>query len=83
MLRSFHIGWVIYPAFWLVKKRNRRLFDGLRDGALAARVAKDIASTKDSPIGHLTARFERALSKLHLGPPFGVREVAVLRRPKE
>jgi SAM-dependent methyltransferase len=77
---NYHIGWVIYPAFWIVKKCNRLKFDSLVGEALADRVANDIAHTRDSRVGHLTTHLERALRKWHLSPPFGIREVITLQR---
>ncbi len=82
VLRVFRIGWTIYPAFWLVKKRNRWLHDDLTAEDLANRVAKDIAATKDSRVGHLACRLERALTGRGLSAAFGIREVAIIRRPE-
>jgi SAM-dependent methyltransferase len=72
-----YVASLIYPAFWLVKKRNRRRYGHLEGEALERRVARDIAGTRDSHIGGALRRLEE-LSRLHL--PFGIRNVVVLRK---
>ena len=52
---------LLYPAFWLVKQRNRRRYGDLRGEALEARVTQDIARTRDSRLGELTWRLEDRL----------------------
>ena len=81
VISSFHIGFVIYPAFWMVKKRNRARFDALRDGELKERVAKDIAGTQNSRIGVVACRLERILVRAGVRAPFGVREIVTVERP--
>ncbi|HUZ20667.1 MAG TPA: class I SAM-dependent methyltransferase [Acidimicrobiales bacterium] len=84
VLDDVRLGSLIYPAFWLVKKRNRLLRDHLRGEALKRQVAADIAKTKDSRLGHVTAHLERRLLKRGVVLPFGIRQLAVLeRRPIE
>ena len=51
VLEDAHLGALLYPAFWAVKKRNRRRYDHLRGAALEERVAQDIATTQNSPLG--------------------------------
>jgi ubiquinone/menaquinone biosynthesis C-methylase UbiE len=68
-LEDRYIASLLYPAFWLVKQRNRRRYDGLRDSALEERVAGDIARTRDSRAGHVAWL------------PFGIRSLVVARRP--
>ena len=46
-LEVVHDGFIaalLYPAFWLVKQRNRRRYGDLAGEALRARVAADIAA---------------------------------------
>ena len=81
VLEDAHLGTPLYPAFWAVKKRNRRRFDHLRGAALEERVARDIAGTQDSRLGALACRFERSLLRRGIRLPFGVRGLTVLRRP--
>ena len=78
-----HLGSLLYPAFWLVKQRNRRRYDGLEGEALQARVAANIAGTRDSRLGRLACEMERGLLRAGLRIPFGIRGLTVLERPRE
>jgi SAM-dependent methyltransferase len=83
VLEDAHLGAPLYPAFWAVKKRNRRLHDDLRGDALEARVARDIANTQDSALGAWACRLERTLLRRGVRLPFGIRGLTVVRRPPE
>ncbi|MFZ1994351.1 MAG: methyltransferase domain-containing protein [Solirubrobacteraceae bacterium] len=83
-LEVVHDGYVaslLYPAFWLVKQRNRRRHGDLQGDALERQVAHDIARTHDSRAGALTWDVERALSRLGIRLPFGIRSLVVAARP--
>jgi SAM-dependent methyltransferase len=77
VLEDVYLASLLYPAFWLVKKRNRLLHSGLEGEALARRVARDIAKTKESAVAGAARRVEETL-RLRL--PFGIRNLVVLRR---
>lgn len=77
VIEDRYIASLLYPAFWLVKQRNRRRHDGLEGDALAERVAHDIASTRDSRVARALCRVEQLLP---LRLPFGIRNLVVLRR---
>ena len=77
VLEDVYLASLLYPAFWLVKQRNRRLLDGLEGEQLERRVAADIAGTADSRIGWVLRRVEELL-RLRL--PFGVRGLLTLQR---
>jgi len=81
VLEDIYLGTLVYPAFWLVKKRNRLFRDGLVGEALQRRVSADIANTKDSRLGHWSVGLERLLIAKSITPSFGVRELVVLKRP--
>jgi len=75
------IGGFLYPAFWAVKKRNRRRH---RDPSAEERqrlVAQDIARTESSSVGAALCRIERALRQRGASLPFGVRSLVVFERP--
>ena len=74
---------IIYPAFWLVKKRNRLRCDHLTGPALKERVSRDIAGTQDSPIFSVACNLERWLRRHGIALPFGIRGLSVLERPSE
>ena len=80
VLRTEHLGQLLSPAFWAVKKRNRLLRDGLTGAALQAQVARDISGTKDSALGAAVCRLERSLVRRGASLPFGIRELLVVRR---
>jgi SAM-dependent methyltransferase len=83
-LEVVHDGYVaslLYPAFWLVKQRNRRVHGGLRGVALERQVSGDIARTHDSRLGALTWTVERVLGRAGVNLSFGVRSFVVARRP--
>jgi ubiquinone/menaquinone biosynthesis C-methylase UbiE len=77
---DLHLASLIYPAFWLVKQRNRRRYPGLAGPALEARVAQDIRRTHDSRIGNVLWRVEDALVGCGVRLPFGIRSLVVAER---
>ncbi len=83
VLEDAHLGSVLYPAFWAVKKRNRMRHDHLEGEALERKVAEDIENTQNSSFGALTCRVERSLLRRRVRIPFGVRGITVMRRPAE
>jgi SAM-dependent methyltransferase len=72
-----YLGSLIYPAFWLVKKRNRLRFEGLEGEALKQRVARDIHSTHGSRVAAVLRHVEQSLN---LRLPFGIRNLVLLSR---
>ena len=76
-----HLGSVVFPAFWLLKKRNRRRFDHLAGYELEDRVRRDYGDTKDSSLFNAACRFERGLLQRGVHLPFGIRGMTVVRRP--
>jgi SAM-dependent methyltransferase len=81
VIEDIHLGSLLYPVFWLVKRRNRRCYDHLRGAALEARVTVDIERTRDSHAGHIACRVERALLARGVRLSFGIRSLIVVRRP--
>jgi SAM-dependent methyltransferase len=73
------VGSVVYPAFWALKTRNRRLRMG--PGEAARRVERDIARSSASPLARAAFRLEAAALRAGLRPRHGIREAAVLERP--
>ena len=83
LLEDIHLGAPLYPAFWAVKQRNRRLYGHLQGAALEAKVREDIARTTDSALGRVACRLEERLLALGVRLPFGIRGLTVLARPRE
>lgn len=80
---DIHLCSLVFPAFWVVKKRNRRRFDHLDGADLQAKVARDIAGTQDSRVFASACRIERWLLSHGVALPFGIRGLTVVRRPKK
>jgi len=68
------LGSFLYPAFWAVKKRHRRMSPSATADARTL-VARDIARTRHSKVGELLCRIEERLPRT---PPFGIRELTIL-----
>jgi SAM-dependent methyltransferase len=81
VVEDLHLGGALFPAFWVVKQRNRRRYGQLRGTALAGRVATDIGSSRDSRIVRVGLLLEEALLDRGLRLPFGIRGLTVVRRP--
>ena len=81
-LEDRYIASLLYPAFWLVKQRNRRRYDHLDGAALEARVARDIAGTRDSRAGNVAWHLEERLVGAGVRLPFGIRCLVLARRPE-
>jgi ubiquinone/menaquinone biosynthesis C-methylase UbiE len=75
-----HIAALVYPAFWVVKRRNRWRYDHLRGSALEDRVAADISRTRDSHAGYVTWWLEDRLLRAGIRLPFGIRSLVTARR---
>ncbi len=81
VIEDGYIASLLFPAFWLVKQRNRRLHRDLYGEALEAKVASDISMTQRSLLGEATWSLERRLAALGVRLPFGIRSLVVARRP--
>jgi len=81
--QDIFLGALLYPAFWAVKQRNRRLRSHLTGAALEDRVRQDIANTRDSAAGQIACRLEHRLLEQGIRLPFGIRGLTVLERPLE
>jgi SAM-dependent methyltransferase len=82
VVRDGYIGSLLYPAFWLVKQRNRRVHGALTGAELERQVTADIKRTHDSRIGDLTWEVERQLIRRGLRIPFGIRSIVIAQRPE-
>jgi ubiquinone/menaquinone biosynthesis C-methylase UbiE len=80
VINATHIGSLVYPAFWFVKKRNRRQARGLSPEAEAALVQSQIRQSGESRIVSALMKTELQLGKV-INFPIGIRCVVVLRKP--
>jgi SAM-dependent methyltransferase len=81
VLEDVRLGALLYPAFWLVKQRNRRRYGQLRGEALERRAVRDVERTEDSAVGRLACRLEAGLLRRGVRLPFGIRGLTVLAAP--
>lgn len=79
ILQRTHLGFLVYPAFWLVKKRNRRRLARLGTAEAAVQVKAHIRETGDSAVMAAVMRMELALSRV-VRFPAGIRCVLVVRK---
>ena len=79
VLDESHIGCLIYPAFAIVKKRNKRHLS-LPDSEQLKIVEESINIAKDNPLMNWIMSVEEAM-RYRVPLPFGIRCVAVGRRP--
>jgi ubiquinone/menaquinone biosynthesis C-methylase UbiE len=80
VLLDTHLGALIYPAFWAVKKNNRRKHKAPTPAERQALVERDIDRTTSSSLGALTTRLERALLARRVPLPAGIRSLTFLRK---
>jgi SAM-dependent methyltransferase len=81
VVADMHLGSVVYPAFWILKKRNRLRFDHLEGSELEDRVRSDYGQTKDSPLFTAACTLERWMLEHNVRLPFGIRGLTVVRKP--
>jgi SAM-dependent methyltransferase len=81
VLLDTHLGALIYPAFWAVKKRNRAKHKDPTPAERQALVERDIDRTTDSRLGAMTTRVERRLLARGVSMPAGIRSLTFLRKP--
>ena len=79
ILRSTHLGFFVYPAFWWVKRLNRRKTQLSRE-EIALSVSQEIRSTRTNPILALLFQAEIFAGTM-LSFPVGIRAVFTLRKP--
>ncbi len=79
ILEDTYIASLLYPPFWLVKQRNRLRFGKLDGEALTRRVARDIATTRESRNGQRLRRLEESIGARL---PFGIRNLVVARKAR-
>jgi SAM-dependent methyltransferase len=78
LLKKTHLGFVVFPAFWLTKKRNRRLLS-LPDAKKRKIVAAQIRGSQQSKALASCLALERFLGRA-VSYPWGIRCVVVGRK---
>ncbi len=78
LLDETHLGSLVYPAFYFVKRRNRRYL-ALPSEEKAALIRRMMRTTRKSMAMEVATSFELSLGRL-LRYPFGIRCVAILQK---
>ena len=81
VVEKSHLGFFMYPAFWMVKKRNRRYLNAPAD-VQKRMVAASIRKTNQIPLMTAVMRMEAKLRGV-IHYPFGARCLVVARRRRE
>lgn len=71
IIKRSHLGFFLYPGFWLVKKRNKRLLSEPKDIQQKA-VEKNIRDTGENKLFHMIMQTELWLGR-YLNYPTGIR----------
>ncbi len=79
LIHRSHLGFFVYPAFALIKRRNRRFLNASEEVQRSV-VERNISRTKNSPVLGWLSSFEERLGK-RVSYPFGIRCVLVASKP--
>lgn len=77
VLEKSHLGFFLYPPFWVVKKRNQRYLGQSREIQQAI-VSRSVATARSHPLMHRLMEAEAHLRKL-IYYPFGIRCLVTCR----
>jgi SAM-dependent methyltransferase len=77
-----HLGSLVYPGFWAVKRWNRLRRRNLTFAESEAAVRSAIEQTRHSRLGGIASSAERRLRTRGLRLPFGIRTLGVFIRPE-
>jgi len=80
VLDASHLGFFLFPAFWLVKKLNKRFLTASTEEK-RHRVASNIRTAKQSALMNTLMRMEAGIGG-SVRYPFGIRCVLVAERPR-
>lgn len=81
VLQDAYLGSIVFPPFWLTKKINRRRHRNLSEDERKQLVERSIERTQGSRLGDAASAIERRLLSSGKTLPFGIRSLAVFRRP--
>jgi SAM-dependent methyltransferase len=81
ILHQSHLGFFIYPGFFLVKQLRRKKRSDIREAEIPNLVSKNINQTGNNRIFHALMNFELLLSKV-ISYPFGIRCLITAQKPR-
>jgi ubiquinone/menaquinone biosynthesis C-methylase UbiE len=79
VLNKSHLGFFIYPQFWLVKKLRMKIAQKVEQDQLTAIVSRDIQTTKENILLKVVTNFELFFGKW-VSYPFGIRCLLTLQK---
>ena len=79
ILQASHLGFFLYPGFWVAKRRNRRLTEAPAETQQTA-IAGNMRLLGQNPVLHSLLAAERALGRW-ISYPFGIRCIVACRKP--
>ncbi len=79
--KQSHLGFFLYPGFWLVKKYNQR-FNQASESSQKKQIEKNINATKRNPLLHLLMQTELKLGNF-ISYPVGIRCLLTLYKDKK
>ncbi len=80
VLKQSHLGFFLFPGFWLVKQRNKRLFKN-SDFVQRVSVQNNIKQTGDSKLLHAVMRLELIIGR-KMSFPRGIRCLVRCQKPR-
>ncbi len=81
VLRQSHLGFLLYPGFFLVKFARRRKRASIGDDEIPALIGRNINRTGGDPLLRLAMNLELAIGK-NISYPFGIRCLITGRKPR-
>jgi SAM-dependent methyltransferase len=79
VLRQSHLGFFLYPGFFLVKQLRRKRRADIPEEEIAELVSKNIKQTGDNPFFYALMRFELMIGRI-IPYPFGIRCLVIVQK---
>ena len=80
ILRQSHLGFFLYPGFYLVKRSRRKMRSEISESEIEELVSQNIDQTGDNPFFHGLMGFELTLGK-RITYPVGIRCLITAQNP--
>ena len=81
ILSQSHLGFFLYPGFFVVKQLRRKKRADIPEEEIAALVSRNINQTSGNPFFHALMKLELAVGRI-ISYPFGIRCLITVRKPK-
>jgi SAM-dependent methyltransferase len=80
IVRQSHLGFFLYPGFFVVKQLRRKKRADIPEEEIPARVSQNINQTGDNPAFHALMHVELAIGKV-ISYPIGIRCLLTVQKP--